>query len=86
MGKGCRFKEILGDSNVEHRVTAFWELKRLCREGGVGDVVQWVEYALWERGRAVCQVKAQRCRTTEGGPSQVRMRKISESHSRRKKQ
>lgn len=27
----------------------------------------------------MCQVKARRCRTEEGGPSQVRMRKISET-------
>lgn len=54
MGKRCRVKEILGDSNVEHVVAACWELKRHRREGGVSEVVQWVEHALWgERGSSV---------------------------------
>lgn len=49
MSEGCRFKEIFGDSNVEHRVAAFRELKRHWGEGGVGEVFQWVEHALWEK-------------------------------------
>lgn len=48
VSKGCRFKEKLGDSNIEHRVTAFWQCKRNWQEGGVSEVVQWVEYTLWE--------------------------------------
>lgn len=48
VSKGCRFKEKLGDSNIEHRVTAFWQHKRNWWEGGVSEVVQRVEYALWE--------------------------------------
>lgn len=48
ISKGCRFKEIFGDSNVEHRVTAFWEHEGHWGERGVGEVFQWVEYALWE--------------------------------------
>lgn len=49
MGEGCRFKEIFGDSDVEHRVAAFWEHKRHWGEGGVGEVFQWIEDTLWEK-------------------------------------
>lgn len=80
ISKGCRFKEILGDSYVEHRVTAFWEHKWHWGEGGISEVFQWVECALWEdRERPVDQVKIHMCGTKEGGPSQVRIRKTPET-------
>lgn len=48
VSKGCRLEEKLGDSNIEHRVVVFWQRKRNWWEGGVAEVVQGVEYALWE--------------------------------------